>query len=260
VVTHIIVIIPERLRQTLSQRIASKNLVYRLPNPSAIDWLSRTPSDSRQNKLWALPACPHLRKVFIATKYASADAMKNLLQLPSATDLHLLVLEKQEHLLAVADESRRGRCYVHRLTLVMIQGTMVVSEDTQAVKAVASAIRLDQKLERLHLRMYFSDEAGVALAEALLINKTLRNINLRNCKATLGAQAYEAFSAMLRVNTSIVMKLPRDELAGADERLCESLKQMRTEQRLNHVGRGRLLVAPDEKRGLCRCPEQIDLL
>jgi hypothetical protein len=36
--------------------------------------------------LWALPACPHLRKVVVMSKCASADARKNLLQLHSATN------------------------------------------------------------------------------------------------------------------------------------------------------------------------------
>jgi hypothetical protein len=209
----------------------------------------RRPRDPRSLDpvLLALPACPHLRKVFIATKYASADALKNLLQLPSATDLHLLVLEKQEHLLAVTNEIRCGRCNVHRMTLVMIQGPMSETTD-EAVKAVASAIRLDQKLECLHLRMYFSDEAGVALAEALMVNKTLRNTNLRYCKATLGAQAYEAFSAMLRINTSIVITLPPFGPDAMDERLSGSCKQMRIEQRLNEVGRGRLLASRQTTR------------
>jgi hypothetical protein len=118
------------------------------------------------------------------------------------------------------------------------------SETTEAVKAVASAIRLDQNLEHITLRMEsgFTDEAGMALVEALTANKTLRKIDLfttvRPChqvqnKATLGAQAYEAFSAMLRVNTSLVLKLPTFETAGADERLFESHPQMIIQMRLN---------------------------
>jgi hypothetical protein len=101
--------------------------------------------------LWALPACPHLRNVSIMTNCASADAMKNLLQLQSAIDLHL-VLEK-EYRVAVSDEIRRGRCNVQRLTLDMTQGP--ISEATEAVKAVASAIRLDTNLEHLTLRVFF---------------------------------------------------------------------------------------------------------
>jgi hypothetical protein len=196
--------------------------------------------------LRVLPACPHLRRVTILTKCASADAMKNLLQMQSAIDLYLL-LEK-EHLLAVADEIRRGRCNVQNLTLAMEQGT--ISEATEAVKAEACAIRLDRNLEHLTLEvdMGFTDEAGVALAEALTINNSLRKIDLRHCKATLGAQAYEAFSAMLRINTSLVLKLPPDDPAGADERLRDSREQIRIEQRLNQVGRGRLLASRQTTR------------
>jgi hypothetical protein len=80
-------------------------------------------------------------------------------------------------------------------------------EATEAVKAVASAIREDNHLESLVLQMEdgFTDEAGVALAEALTINKTLRMLFLDDSfftsdrdhnKASLGAQAYKAFGAM----------------------------------------------------------------
>lgn len=48
---------------------------------------------------------------------------------------------------------------------------------------------------------------------------------------------------MLRVNTSLVLLLPSFESAGADERLRESHEQMLIEQRLNQVGRARLLAS-----------------
>jgi hypothetical protein len=200
----------------------------------------------------AFPACPHLRKVTIMTKCASTDAVKYLLQLKPATDLRLLL--ETDQLLAVADEIRQGRCRIKHLRLSMIQGAR--SDATEAVKAVASAIRLDQNLEHISLRMEngFTDEAGMALAEALTVNKTMHELRLsvkpvhvsRNVqnKATLGAQAYEAFSSMVRVNTSLVLKLPTFETASADERLLKSRKQMRIEMRLNQVGRGRLLSSP----------------
>ena len=102
---------------------------------------------------------------------------------------------------------------------------------TEAVKAIASAIRLDHNLKSLALHIWndFTDEAGVALAEALTVNKTLRSIALstflhpnhpvRN-KATFGAVAFEAFSAMLRVNTSLVLAThPPVDSATADEGL-----------------------------------------
>jgi hypothetical protein len=202
--------------------------------------------------LLALPACPQLRVVTIMTKCASADAVKNLLQLQSATELHLVL--KTDQWLAVADEIGQGRCNVRRLTLSLLRG--IVSEATEAVEAVASAIRLDSNLdsnlENLVLRMEngFTDEAGVALAEALTVNKSLLMLNLsgpvdgshnaRN-KATLGAQSYEAFAAMLRINTSLVLELPPLDDDVDDERLLKSYYQMRIEQQLNSVGRGKLL-------------------
>jgi Ran GTPase-activating protein (RanGAP) involved in mRNA processing and transport len=53
--------------------------------------LEAAQDDTPDVLLQSLPACPHLRKVTIMTKYASADATKNLLQLHSTTKL-LLVL------------------------------------------------------------------------------------------------------------------------------------------------------------------------
>jgi hypothetical protein len=64
-----------------------------------------------------LSVCPHLKRLSVNTKCASADAMKNLLQLQSTTAL-CLVLEK-ENWLAVTDEIRRGRCNVQTLTLTL---------------------------------------------------------------------------------------------------------------------------------------------
>jgi hypothetical protein len=195
--------------------------------------------------LRALPVCPHLREVVIMTKYASADAVRNLLQLLSAANLHL-VLEK-ENWSAVADEIRRGRCNVKSLELVLL--SVGTSEATEAVKAVASAIRLDCNLEHLMLGVEsgFTNEAGVALAEALTVNKTLCKITLFGnlfpvqSQDTLGVQSYEAFSAMLRVHTCLNLKLSPFKTADADFRLVKCRNQMRIEQRLNKRGRGRLL-------------------
>jgi hypothetical protein len=202
--------------------------------------------------LRALPACPRLRNVVIMTKSASAAAMNNLLQLRPATDLRLVL--EMEQWLAVAEEIRRGRCHVQTLVLVMYQITR--SEATEAVQAVASAIQLDCSLENLVLEMQngFSDEAGVALAQALTVNKTLHKIKLsvdffpyRAHRAnTLGAPAYEAFSAMLRVNTSLLLHLPPLGNAVNDERIVDSHNQMVIEERLNDVGRGRLLTPSNQ--------------
>jgi hypothetical protein len=226
-------------------------------NLQAFNWadpifqMEAAPISGLDPVLLALPACPNLRMATIMTRYASADAMKNLLQLQSTTEL-LLVLT-MEQWLAVADEIRCGRCNIRFLHLAMLQGAQ--SEATEAVKALASAIRLDRNLERIVLQMEngFTNEAGVALAEALAVNKTLCRFQLSTVPvldisnvqntAALGTQAYEAFSAMLRVNTSLRLKLPPFEKAGADERLRESRKQMHIEKRLNKAGRGRLLAS-----------------
>jgi hypothetical protein len=70
-----------------------------------IDHCSRL--ESAQNTalnpvLQVLPASPHLRMVMIMTACASCDAMKNLLQLRSATALSLIM--EMDQWLAVADE------------------------------------------------------------------------------------------------------------------------------------------------------------
>jgi hypothetical protein len=123
-------------------------------------------------------------------------------------------------------------------------------------------MRLDCNLEDLYPQMLedgLTDKAGVALAEALTVNKTLCKINLsttvppsqpvRNkAAATIGAQAYVAFSTMMHANTSIVLKLPPFENAGTDERLRESQDQLRIKQLLNNVGRGRILASNQTTR------------
>jgi hypothetical protein len=111
----------------------------------------------------------------------------------------------------------------------------------------------------------FTNEAGVALAEALTVNTTLRMISLNaECSFVydeLGAPAYEAFSAMLRVNTSLVLKLPTFKTDGADAKPLESRNEMVIEQRLNKVGRGKLFAPRlDDKRRVCRCPARVGFL
>jgi hypothetical protein len=105
----------------------------------------------------------------------------------------------------------------------------------------------------------FADEAGVALAEALTVNKTLCKITLSvqpvlpvvfgstlHNAATLGSPAYEASSAMLRVNTSL--RVPPFDDTIADQKLLDSHNQMVIEQGLNHVGRERLFSSSQTTR------------
>jgi hypothetical protein len=168
--------------------------------------------------------------------------------LQSATQLHLKL--ETDHWLAVTDKICRGRCNFRSLNLVMLLFTK--SDATEAVKAVASAIRLDCNLKHLTLGVHdgFTDEACIALAEALTVNKTLCKIILSTA-FLVGDQAYEAFSVMLRVprvNNNLILELPPFVTAGADERLHESRKQMLIEQRLNQVGREKLLASSQTTR------------
>jgi hypothetical protein len=225
---------------------------------SFIDWRQAAQSAALDPVLQALSACPHLRDISILTKFASTDAIRNLLQLPADTALSLALPPDQW--LAVADEIRRGRCLIKKLALWMVR-SLSSEATTEAVKAVASAIREDHHFEHLTLKMEngFTDEGGVALAEALTVNKTLRVFRMEddmfdsdivhtNRKASLGAQAYEAFATMLRVNTSIKLDLFTCDADVGDERDIEHFNQMRIEQRLNKVGRGRLLVSSQTPR------------
>jgi hypothetical protein len=222
----------------------------------------RSPLEAAQSAaidpvLQALSACPHLQLVFLMIKHASADAIRSLLQLPTVTALTLGLTT--DHWLAVAEDIHLGRCLIKELTLCMLQGTS--SKATEAVKAVASAIREDRHLESLVLQIEdgFTDEAGVALAEALTINKTLHGLVLDDSlfgstrihtKPYLGAQAYDAFGAMLRVNTSIELDLPLPPIdnAAVNQSLIDSRNQLLIEQRLNEVGRGRLMASSQTLR------------
>jgi hypothetical protein len=58
--------------------------------------------------------------------------MKNLLQFQSATDSH--------RWLAVADEIRIGRCFIKNLQLGLLRRSSSTEANTEAIKALASAI------------------------------------------------------------------------------------------------------------------------
>jgi hypothetical protein len=86
-------------------------MLFEITRPTTwLDWFSpRAPRDLSLDPVFrTLPACPHLRKIIIMTKYASLNATESLLQLRPTTVLRLLL--DAERWLAVADEIRRGRC------------------------------------------------------------------------------------------------------------------------------------------------------
>jgi hypothetical protein len=182
--------------------------------------------------------------------------MQELLYL-GLTKLHLKV--NTEHWLALADGIRQGHCTIKNLHLALLLQKSS-SKATEAMKAVASAIREDSCLDFLELEMkkYFTNAAGVALAEALTVNTTLceltltldpvrRRIDLQNVDA-MGAPAYDAFCAMLRVNTGLILELPPFDDDAGDEKLINSVNGMRIEQELNDGGRKRLLSSSQTPR------------
>jgi hypothetical protein len=98
------------------------------------------------------------------------------------------------------------------------------------VSHLASAIKLDRKLEHPVLSFGvhgWTIAASVALVEAFAANTSLCTGSL--FEAILGVQAYQAFSVMLHVNTSLFPTLPRFQTAVADERPVDSHNQMRIE-------------------------------
>jgi hypothetical protein len=74
-------------------------------------------------------------------KHASADALKNLLHLQSATELDLTL--DTDQWLAVTDEIRHDRCNIQMLALAM---TQVTRSEATGCAALASAIQLDCNL------------------------------------------------------------------------------------------------------------------
>ncbi len=90
---------------------------------------------------------------------------------------------------------------------------------------MSGAISQDHNLEHLMLHMEdgFTDKAGVAFEAALTVNKALRKITLAVYSpsnevytgATFDVSAQQAFNAMLRVSTTLALKLPPLEFTGA---------------------------------------------
>jgi hypothetical protein len=64
---------------------------------------------------------------------------------------NLFLVLNTELWLAVADGIREGQCTIKLLSLALLQSSS--SEDTEAIKALASAIQLDRHLEHLMLDM-----------------------------------------------------------------------------------------------------------
>jgi hypothetical protein len=163
--------------------------------------------------------------------------------------------------LVIADEIRNG--FFRPETLVLVRTTASSAfETTEAIQVMIGAIECNSSLRKLSLYSTtgFSDEMGVTLAKALTVNTTMAQICLRNtCKAsnsayhssqppnTLGAEAYKAFIAMLKINMNIRLKLPNLESdADSETRVQQSL--MRIERNLNEAYCGSLVASNQTTR------------
>jgi hypothetical protein len=95
----------------------------------------------------------------------------------------------------------------------MLALDLVRATRSEALQIIASAIQLDGNLKRLVLHMMtgFTDEAGVALAEALTVNTTLRNLDLYTTVEhnidSLRVPAYEALTATVESSYAVVDRL-----------------------------------------------------
>jgi hypothetical protein len=100
--------------------------------------------------------------------------------------------------------------------------------------ALAEALTVNRTQRKMVLN---ANPVMASLAEALTVNRTQRKMDVNanpvmdrreeDIKATLAARSYEAFGAMLRVNTNITLDLPTfDDAAGANERDTSHYNQM----------------------------------
>jgi hypothetical protein len=89
----------------------------------------------------------------------------------------------------------------------------------------------------------FTDKGGMALAEALTVNTALRRIRLSVLDASymhntakFGAPTYDAFLAMLRVNTRLVLDLSlSNDVGSGNRKIVDYRNRMRIEQSLNQL-------------------------
>jgi hypothetical protein len=111
----------ETLPRDTSELIALANALRERTSLQNFTWFDLHSSQdvSPDPVLRALLDCPFLQFARIMTKYAGADAIRNLLELLVAIELELTLLP--EHWLAVADELRRGHFHARVLSLCMIK-------------------------------------------------------------------------------------------------------------------------------------------
>jgi hypothetical protein len=210
----------------------------------------------------ALALCPRLKRVRVwtdAVNYATPQAVRELLMRspadsPSSSVLECLDLKTTEWE-AVAEQLGQDSCRI----IQTLKLSTLRCPYSGAV-ALARVLGQNRHLESLTLQIGtgFTDDVGVALAETLEVNTTLQELVLVEqwdhgivTVDNMCIPAYQALRKMLRVNTSVVLKLPV-RLDVTDHRWIDDpptdsarpyYDRMRIEMRLNAAGRGRLMLA-----------------
>jgi hypothetical protein len=237
-----------------------------------VDWQGKFRStwDNRENPaanncldplFRALALCPRLKRIRVwtdAVNYVTPQAVRELL-VRSPDDSPCNVLEcldlKTTEWEAIAEQLGKDSCRIIKtlkLSTLRCPGSSAV--------ALARAVGQNHHLESLTLQLGtgFTDAIGVALAQALQVNTTLQELVLieqwdNGFRGTdlMDIAAYQALRKMLRVNTSVVLKLPVRikvyEWGGTPpDSVRPYYDRMRIEMRLNAAGRGGLMLADSQ--------------
>jgi hypothetical protein len=193
----------------------------------------------------ALALCPRLKRVQICTdavNYVTPQAVRELLV--RAPALQYLDLKTTEWA-AVAEIIGQESCHIQTLKLSTLRcpGAGAIS--------LARAVEQNRHLLSLTLRVRtgFPDAVGVALAQALQVNTSLKELVLVDqwdfgFRTTdhLNISAHEAFRKMLRMNTSVVLKVPPRCSPDSIDMVRPYYDRMLIEMRLNAAGRGKLML------------------
>jgi hypothetical protein len=201
----------------------------------------------------ALALCPRLRSVQIwtdAVNYVTPGAVRELLVRAPAV-LTYLDLKATDCWEVVAEIIGQESCMIQTLKLSTLR---CPGGGSAGAVSLARAVGLNRHIQSLTLRVGtgFTDVLGVALAQALQVNTTLRELILVDqwdygFRTTdhMNIAAYQALRNMLRVNTSVVLKVPALDCRWSPD-LADIVRpyydRMLIEMRLNAAGRGGLML------------------
>ena len=196
----------------------------------------------------ALALCSRLRSVQIwtdAVNYVTPQAVRELLlRAPVLQYLDLKTTEWE----VVAEMFGQESCCIQTLKLSTLRCPGSGGE------ALARAVGQNRHLQSLTLRVGtgFTDALGVALAQALQVNTTLKELVMVDqwdygFRTTdhMNISAYQALRNMLRVNTNVVLQVPDLDARWSPD-LVDMVRphydRMLIEMRLNAAGRGGLML------------------